>query len=408
MPIAAVPEYLGKQDLSSASPGMRFGMYLAIWDRHNWGKEKAPGWEKICNLPPAHKEVIKGLVGRQEALAEALGGDDLLTMPAVSTAPFTTGLGNEHPTENGFSFLWPYGIPYLPGSGVKGVLRQAARELARGEWGDNRGWNEAQVAVIKVEDKPKSLTMMDALFGLESKEGEKEHFRGVLNFWDVIPEIKGNLAVDVMTPHQKHYYQEGQAPHDSGQPVPITFLTVPPGSRFTFHVTCDTDRLRKLAPRLLEGDGRAYWKRLLDAAFQHAFDWLGFGAKTAAGYGAMELDRAALEDRRAMERKHREKAEHQARLEEAVAGLPEDAAWIERQKAGGEWGDNTAFLDSLEHFLEKRDSLSDEAIDRLDEEMNKRWKGIMDNPDATKGKKQKPKFKSRPKELAKKLLGLRK
>lgn len=30
MPIAAVPGYLG-QDFSSASPGLRFGMYLPIW-----------------------------------------------------------------------------------------------------------------------------------------------------------------------------------------------------------------------------------------------------------------------------------------------------------------------------------------------------------------------------------------
>ena len=30
MPIAAVPEYLGK-DFKSASPGQRFGMYLPIW-----------------------------------------------------------------------------------------------------------------------------------------------------------------------------------------------------------------------------------------------------------------------------------------------------------------------------------------------------------------------------------------
>ena len=54
----------------------------------------------------------------------------------VATASFTTGLGNEHPLENGFVFLNPYGLPYLPGSGVKGVLRQAARELAGGDWGD--------------------------------------------------------------------------------------------------------------------------------------------------------------------------------------------------------------------------------------------------------------------------------
>jgi CRISPR-associated protein Cmr6 len=28
---------------------------------------------------------------------------------------------------------------------------------------------------------------------------------------------------------------------------------------------------------------------MLDKIFRHAFDWLGFGAKTAVGYGAMEI-----------------------------------------------------------------------------------------------------------------------
>src|SRR5438445_3538425 len=85
-----------------------------------------------------------------------------------------------------------------------------------------------------------------------------------------------------MTPHQTHYYQGGEWPHESGQPNPIAFLTVPPGSRFTFHITCDRARLNKIAPNLGE---RELWKQLLERAFEHAFAWLGFGAKTAVGYG---------------------------------------------------------------------------------------------------------------------------
>ena len=37
-------------------------------------------------------------------------------------------------------------------------------------------------------------------------------------------ELGDRLQVDVMTPHQTHYYAEGESPHDSGQPNPI----VPP------------------------------------------------------------------------------------------------------------------------------------------------------------------------------------
>src|SRR5690554_2927105 len=39
MAIAAVPDYLGK-DFGSASPGMRFGMYLALWGEDQRTKQK--------------------------------------------------------------------------------------------------------------------------------------------------------------------------------------------------------------------------------------------------------------------------------------------------------------------------------------------------------------------------------
>ncbi len=289
MPIAAVPKYIADQNLADASPGMRFGMYLPIWRREEWSRTRDPDWRSICRLNPSDQDLLRNLNSRQNALA-GISGESALCLSARATAPFTTGLGNEHPLENGFAFLWPYGLPYLPGSGVKGVVRRAARELAKGEWGDTHRWSCDKHHSVKSGRTVIRLSDLDLLFGLESGDGEKEHFRGLLTFWDVIPEISGDLAVDVMTPHQKHYYQNGEPPHDSGQPVPITFLTVPPGSRFRFHVVCDTVRLGRLAPELLaEEDGRPCWQVRLEAAFQHAFDWLGFGAKTAVGYGAMHM-----------------------------------------------------------------------------------------------------------------------
>jgi CRISPR-associated protein Cmr6 len=246
--------------------------------------------------------MMSGLGARQSATAGMLPECGILRLDAHATAPFTTGLGNEHPLENGFAFLNPYGLPYLPGSGVKGVLRQAARELASGEWGEMHGWSNEQryplilsgKVVLDSKDQPVELSMLDVLFGPETPDGGAGHVRGVLSFWDVVPQIEGDsLMVEIMTPHQTHYYQDGQSPHDSGQPNPISFLTVPPGSRFVFHVICDLARLRRVtAARIPEGsellaEGPTHWKTLLQSAFNHAFAWLGFGAKTAVGYGAM-------------------------------------------------------------------------------------------------------------------------
>ena len=317
MPIAAVPNYLAQADLAQASPGLRFGMYLRLWgdiDLRIDVPSKRAAWNHACGLSESDKKAMQALAGRQRALAEPMiDAGTMLWLPAVCTAPFTTGLGNAHPLENGFAFLNPYGLPYLPGSGVKGVLRQAARELALGLAEDASGWTDTPAYCIEIDGKPVQLTQADVLFGRDRPAGDSALLRGALSVWDVLPQLKGNrLQVDVMTPHQTHYLQakklppesgqpnqrtearqddeDKKSPHESGQPNPINFLTVPPGSTFAFHVGCDLPRLRRLAPALAEADR---WQALLRAAFEHAFAWLGFGAKTAVGYGAMQRDEAA-------------------------------------------------------------------------------------------------------------------
>ncbi|MEF3168222.1 MAG: type III-B CRISPR module RAMP protein Cmr6 [Deltaproteobacteria bacterium] len=361
MPIAAVPNYLGK-DFENASPGMRFGMLLPIWttqqdqekqvqklahanspegrnvaamlqrlgmdetirqlqrrernplpglwDKNDFAAKEA--WNKLKKLCKDDQKCMKALADRQRALAQTVPADSILRLDAIAVAPFTTGLGNEHPLKNGFAFLNPYGLPYLPGSGVKGVLRQAARELASGNWGKKHDWSDEKDFTLQAGQERIAFSTIDALFGLKSKDGDTDHVRGALTFWDVIPQIKGDsLMVEIMTPHQSHYYQQKPAPktgdstspHDSGQPTPISFLTVPPESGFTFFVTCDLVHLNRLAPELAQNEK---WKELLKAAFEHAFQWLGFGAKTAVGYGAMLRDQAAeLEQARRSEERER-------------------------------------------------------------------------------------------------------
>jgi CRISPR-associated protein Cmr6 len=329
MPIAAVPDYLGK-DFSQASPGLRFGMYLPLWGTNQRSKEllwgthdiayevrgqqqqerevkkenKVTALQQACALSAADKQFGKAIFLRQNQNFDHLTPAQGLRLHATAVAPFTTGLGNEHPLENGFAFLNPYGLPYLAGSGVKGVLRTAAKELASGQW-DSKEWRHAEEPRHEVHERNGSsdkqgkrlfsASDLDVLFGSEALDGEN-HLRGVLSFWDVIPQIEGNsLMVDIMTPHQSHYYQQKDTagstnPHDSGSPNPISFLTVPPKSQFAFHVVCDNARLEHLAPDLANNDR---WKALLTEAFEHAFDWLGFGAKTSVGYGAMDRDTKA-------------------------------------------------------------------------------------------------------------------
>jgi len=265
--IAAVPWYVGAY-FDDAPPGHRYFMYLPFWQQRDWSKikeGKAGVLRDMGKIRGHIHDTMTELARRQCAIGEAMGAERI---EAVSISPFATGLGWEHPNENGFAFLHPYGLPYLAGSGVKGVLRDAARELAEGRAGETHGW---------------TLLAVTELFGPMPEEIEKpeDASRGALQFFDVMPEIAGQgLGVDIMNPHYGSYYEGTSTPHDAGSPVPVFFLVVPPGSKFTFIVDCPRDHR-------LSQDLRANWRAMIRAAFNHAFDWLGFGAKTAVGYGAM-------------------------------------------------------------------------------------------------------------------------
>jgi len=270
---AAVPARVAERvPQADCPPGHRFNLYFPIW-REDWSLDKNRKHQAVAactELPPSAKELLAALGARQLALAEALGAE---IFEAASLAPFATGLGNAHPVENGFAFLTPYGLPYLAGSGAKGVFRVAAQELCCGD------------------DPPLAFSDVDILFG---PENTKDAERGALCFWDVFPQCSA-MSVEIMTPHHGGYYQDSGTPNDAGQPIPIPFLAVPHGAQFRFIVQCDEARL----PEPL----RLRWRELVTAIFKYACDWRGFGAKTAVGYGALAPLSAAEQQLAAAERR---------------------------------------------------------------------------------------------------------
>lgn len=267
MNVSAVPNYVNAvaAGFADCPPGHRFNLYFPIWREGDWQVDKqgkAAALRQSLKLGYAAAP-LAALCKRQQTLADGLPDECRFIMEARSTAPFATGLGLEHPIENGFAFLSPYGLPYLAGSGVKGVLRRSAEELR--------------------DNDELSQPVIDVLFGHEKDDNAR---RGALTCWDVfaVPPKDGShkdsLVVEIMTPHFGEYYQNGGTPHDAGKPNPIPFLAVPAGSQFCFIITCE--------PMLLtDAIQKSEWKALVGRIIEYAFDWLGFGAKTAVGYGAM-------------------------------------------------------------------------------------------------------------------------
>lgn len=154
-------------------------------------------------------------------------------------------------------------------------------------------------------------------------------------------------------------------------------------------------------------------------------DWPGFPAKDDQQEWRESVDQRVGEARRAIDEeleREREQARQQRKAEEealrereekeralkaAKANLPEDAAWVVERCLSGEWSDQNRFMSDLETFLSETETLTEEAYRRVATEISDRWKGILEDPDAVQGKKKKPKYKPRPKELAKRLLALR-
>lgn len=168
------------------------------------------------------------------------------------------GMGNASVYENGFTFHPTYGIPYLPGSSLKGMTRH---------WAIDEGKNEDSdyLKIFGHENDPKV---------------EQDAFQqGQIIFFDALPVqlTKDMVQPDIMNNHYPEYYAGEKFPADWLSPRPIFFLTMK-GVSFQFHLgyiprpgdKSGTDMLEKAKTWLIE-----------------ALEYAGVGAKTAVGYGRM-------------------------------------------------------------------------------------------------------------------------
>ncbi len=196
----------------------------------------------------AMSTAVRLMASRTDLLRDSLRRSGLAVEEQVLRVGWrlTVGLGSEHPAEIGFT-LHRLGFPYLPGSGLKGVARDAAER--------------------KAAEGGLSLARLSELFGEQSRQG-------AARFLDALP-VPGDgpyLELDVMNPHVREYYQGQDWPREWLDPVPLVFLAVPRAVRFRFLVAAAAAADAREAMELLV-QGLTRW---------------GAAAKRAAGYGWME------------------------------------------------------------------------------------------------------------------------
>jgi CRISPR-associated protein Cmr6 len=228
------------------------------------------------NLPGMLKEAYRRAFSRRyqalEGYAGGIEGGVTRFFSLKVSGRLAAGLGNASVLENGISLNHTYGLPYLPGTGLKGLASAAAHlGLTGATW--RRGKEEQGHWTGQGEDH-------QVLFGTMDTSTE-DAAAGIVIFhdawWDPEPEtgkpeIRLPFQLDVMTPHHQAYNLEGQDwPNDWENPIPIPFLTT--GGSFRLALT-----------------GPSEWvdaaKEILLMAFRH----LGFGAKTQVGYGRGEME----------------------------------------------------------------------------------------------------------------------
>ncbi|MGN0287495.1 MAG: type III-B CRISPR module RAMP protein Cmr6 [Atopobiaceae bacterium] len=187
----------------------------------------------------------------------------------------------------GFSFDYPSGLPYLPGSSVKGSIRSVF------PWGDSESKDPmflnkcGIVGALLVEtfgrDSMSQATAASNVNDIGAKdivELRNALFDNGVTFLDAFPylppcdEIRGGLlATDYITPHHRGNKDV------FGNPMPIQILKVRAGVQFEFRFILP-DRVELSSGVLLDHDD-------LLAFLRTTIMFVGVGAKTSTGYGRL-------------------------------------------------------------------------------------------------------------------------
>lgn len=204
------------------------------------------------------------------------------------------GHGNSSATDVGLTVHHTWGVPVIPGSALKGLVAHyvdatyGPADSERKPWeqqGDEHErakyqgvtWNRG-----RVQRGPGGVYR--ALFGAPNASGDdamREHgleagaAAGIVTFHDAlyVPDSVANkkpFAADVLTVHQKNYYDSvgKSAPNDYDSPNPVAFLTVRPTCRLQLALSGPSD-----------------WTELAGQLLKDALESWGVGGKTSAGYG---------------------------------------------------------------------------------------------------------------------------
>jgi CRISPR-associated protein Cmr6 len=209
------------------------------------------------------QDLLDAVHGRRAAALAALaaGEEAGVVASAVVIKPdwrVVVGHGEDSALETSLTMSPTYGVPAFPATALKGLTAAWARHN--------------KVPKDRIEE----------LFGSPRPEDDpSDARRGSVMFYCALPITPPTVVVDVLTPHVKPYYDQGntlgaegdaaaeltEPPAEYHNPVPVRFLAVS-GQKFRALLLGPTGDVAPVAEMLCQ-----------------ALDDMGIGGKTAAGYG---------------------------------------------------------------------------------------------------------------------------
>lgn len=246
------------------------------------------------------RAVLDHALERLDVYAKTAGRRKEIAVQCEATVgtPLVIGIGGAHPSEVGLTFHWTLGVPYLPASSLKGLARfgfeveeinqfESLETLKKQSCSPVSIWTGKPFRGENGQPRPAEPLIIDDTTNPDWPP-TVEHFgsqdaMGAVRFLDALP-LPESLALqlDIMNPHYPDYYEQKSSPDgrphgptECQNPIPILFWTVKPGTRFRLTLIAH-ERHRSQLERAL-------------VCLKTAIEIYGLGAKTAVGYGRLQV-----------------------------------------------------------------------------------------------------------------------
>lgn len=238
-------------------------------------------------IPRFNKDNVRAAIFVNEEVSNVLRTANFYVVKMKVQAPgllIGSGLahglpGSEEDVKTGLQFDYTSGLPVIPGSSVKGVIRSAFPTIK----GDKEQSNEADAEKLNyIKSLIADIPEFSAL-GLEDKD-ILELGNQMFNHGDIFADallVGYGTRTKQQSPVNQVLAEDYITPHTGGplaQPIPIKIVKVAPGVTFAF---CFKFNETKIGAKVVS----ASMKKALCAAILQD---LGVGAKTNVGYGVLK------------------------------------------------------------------------------------------------------------------------